>query len=252
MAESTYQVKIAEFEGPFDLILFFIERDELDIYDIPIARLTNDFLEYIKAMKEMNVDLASEFILVAATLMRIKAKTLLPRKEVDEKGEEIDPREELVRRLLEYKRYKGVVDKMRNLAEVRENMHCRGDIRQEVEKIYDSFGSEMELESIDLFKIMKIFNKVLDRMEDRNNRTTHRIIRYPYTMDEQRSYLRDMVSGSGDVPFLNVFDTCRSKIEAIFRFLAMLELVQQKIIDINMGMGVNNLWINAKSRSELG
>ncbi len=245
----TYEVKIAEFEGPFDLILFFIERDELDIYDIPIAKLTNDFLDYIKKMQEMNVDLASEFILVAATLMRIKAKTLLPRKEVNEEGEEVDPREELVRRLIEYKRFKGVVEEMRSLAEERNSMHSRGDIRKEVQKIYDSFGSEMELESIDLFKIMKVFNKVLDRMEQRSNRVMHRIIRYPYTMDEQRSYLMDVVASGTDIPFLDLYETCRSKIEAIYRFLAMLELIQQKILDIQVGMGTNNLWIRAKVRS---
>ena len=100
---ATYTIKIPQFEGPFDLLLFFIERDELDINDIPIAIITDEFLSYIKMMESLNIDLASEFILVAATLMRIKAKMLIPRKPVDEEGNEIDPREELVLRLMEYK-----------------------------------------------------------------------------------------------------------------------------------------------------
>ena len=104
---TTYNIKLSQFEGPFDLLLFFIERDELDIYNIPIAKITDDFLEYIRHMEALNIDLASEFILVAATLMRIKAKMLIPRKPIDEEGNEVDPREELVQRLLEYKRYKS-------------------------------------------------------------------------------------------------------------------------------------------------
>ena len=115
MANDTFTIKLAKFEGPFDLLLFFIERDELDIYDIPIAKITKDFLAYIRELEEMNIDLASEFIVVAATLMRIKAKLLLPRKQIDEQGNEIDPREELVSRLLEYKRYKSVLDELRQL-----------------------------------------------------------------------------------------------------------------------------------------
>ena len=106
----TFTVKIKHFEGPFDLLLYFIQRDELNIHDIPIAQITNDFLEYIKELEALNLDVASEFILVAASLMRIKAKMLIPRKEVDELGQEIDPREELVARLLEYKMYKEVLE----------------------------------------------------------------------------------------------------------------------------------------------
>ena len=106
----TFQIKLAVFEGPFDLLLFFIERDELNIYDIPIAKITDEFLGYIHEFDSMNIELASEFILVAATLMRIKAKMLIPRRELDEKGEEIDPREELVNRLIEYKKYKEITE----------------------------------------------------------------------------------------------------------------------------------------------
>ena len=116
---STYNINLPLFEGPFDLLLFFIERDELDIFNIPIAKITDDFLDYVRKMEALNIDLASEFILVAATLMRIKAKMLIPRKPIDEEGNEIDPREELVQRLLEYKRYKSVLEEMRQMEEKR-------------------------------------------------------------------------------------------------------------------------------------
>src|ERR1044072_8926445 len=106
MNQPAYQIKLPQFEGPFDLLLFFIERDELDIYNIPISTITNDFLDYIHQSEELNIELSSEFILFISTLMRIKAKMLLPRKELDAEGNEIDPRQELINKILEYKKYK--------------------------------------------------------------------------------------------------------------------------------------------------
>src|ERR1700709_2167933 len=105
MNTEIYQIKLPQFEGPFDLLLFFIERDELDIYNIPITKITNEFLDFIRNSEALNIDLGSEFILFISTLMRIKAKMLLPRKELDQEGNEIDPRQELVNKVLEYKRF---------------------------------------------------------------------------------------------------------------------------------------------------
>ena len=127
-----FEVKLPLFEGPFDLLLFFIERDELDIYDIPISKITNDFLDYIHQMEQLNMELASEFILVAATLMRIKSKMLLPRPQLDEQGNEIDPREELVRHLLEYKKYKSVIDNFHKMEETELMKEKRGNIMKEL------------------------------------------------------------------------------------------------------------------------
>ena len=124
----TYTIHLPQFEGPFDLLLFFIERDELDINDIPISKVTEDFLTYIHQMERLNIDLASEFVVVAATLCRIKARLLLPRKPVDEAGNEIDPREELVSRLLEYKKFKEVLDTFRDWEEDREKKFERGNL----------------------------------------------------------------------------------------------------------------------------
>ena len=129
---SGYTIKLPQFEGPFDLLLFFIERDELDIYDIPISQVTDDFLGYMRQAERMDIDLASEFVLVAATLCRIKAKMLIPRKPVDEEGNEIDPREELVARLLEYKRYKSVLEELRRLETARGMRNYRGNVTSEL------------------------------------------------------------------------------------------------------------------------
>ena len=125
---TTYEIKLPQFEGPFDLLLFFIERDELDVYDIPISKIANDFLGYLHHTETLDIEVASEFILVAATLMRIKAKMLLPRKELDEEGNEIDPRDELVRKLIEYKRFKLVVQDLQQMEETRAKVFKRGNI----------------------------------------------------------------------------------------------------------------------------
>ena len=112
MNTESYQIKLPQFEGPFDLLLFFIERDELDIYDIQITKIINDFVTYMHGAEDLSIELSSEFILFVSTLMRIKAKMLLPRKEIDEQGNEIDPRQELIDKLLEYKRFKEASLKM--------------------------------------------------------------------------------------------------------------------------------------------
>src|SRR5690349_4468145 len=133
--QASYQIKLPQFEGPFDLLLFFIERDELDIYNIPITRIINDFLSFIHGQDQLNIELSSEFILFVSTLMRIKAKMLLPRKEIDAQGNEIDPRQELVDKLLEYRKYKEVSARMAEMEADRMLMIKRGNIQKELSSI---------------------------------------------------------------------------------------------------------------------
>src|SRR6187551_713589 len=135
MNTEIYQIKLPQFEGPFDLLLFFIERDELDIYNIPISKITNDFLDYIHQNESLNIELSSEFILFISTLMRIKAKMLIPRKELDAQGNEIDPRQELIDKILEYKKYKEAAAKMAEMEADRMLMIKRGNIQKELSKI---------------------------------------------------------------------------------------------------------------------
>jgi segregation and condensation protein A len=241
-----YNINLPQFEGPFDLLLFFIERDELDVYDIPIAIVANDFLEYVRVMEAMNIDLASEFILVAATLMRIKSKMLLPRKELDEAGNEIDPREMLVERLLEYKRYKAVLDDFRNLEEDRSQKEIRGNTTKEVKKIAEKALVDSELESLSLYKLLTTFQQVLQRFEDANKEVKHQILRYDYSIKGQKRFLVDLVSLQERVDFNTAFELCEDKVHAIFTFLAILDLLQLQALDIIIGEGVNNFWITKR------
>lgn len=242
----TYEIKLPHFEGPFDLILYFIERNELDIYDIPIAQITDDFLQYIQKAKELNIELASEFILVAATLVRIKVKMLLPRKEIDEEtGEEIDPRQELVNKLLEYKRYKEACVKLEELEGSRLDLIQRGNFKRDISIINNSFTNEFELESLDMFKLFKAFQKVMRRFEEEERK--HTIVRYDYTIPEEKEYLKELVQRNtkdnliGN--FEKVFESCKDTIHCIFRFLSLLELIQDQIIKIKIGEGINNFQI---------
>ena len=140
MTPASYQIKLDQFEGPFDLLLFFIERDELDIYNIPITKITNDFLDHIHQSEKLNIELSSEFILFISTLMRIKAKMLLPRKEIDAAGNEIDPRQELIDKILEYKKFKEASAKMAEMETVRMLMIKRGNLQKELSQIGEEAG----------------------------------------------------------------------------------------------------------------
>src|SRR5688572_7839105 len=188
-SQDNFEVKLSLFEGPFDLLLFFIERDELDIYDIPISKITKDFLDYLHQLEQLNVDVASEFILVAATLMRIKSKMLLPRPQLDEQGNEIDPREELVKHLLEYKKYKSVIDTFHKMEETELMKEKRGNLMKELRTLAESSNVEAELQDVTIYKLMTVFEKVLKRFEAEKNKPVHQVIQYPYTVEEQKKHL---------------------------------------------------------------
>ncbi len=247
---ATYTIHLPQFEGPFDLLLFFIERDELDIHDIPIAKITDDFLDYIRQMERMNIDLASEFILVAATLCRIKARMLIPRKPLDEEGNEIDPREELVRRLLEYKRYKSVLDELRQMEALRALRQRRGNASDELRKLANQALADAELESLTLFKLLKAYERVLGRLEQRKQQRVHRIVNYPYTIADQQEYLLSVVKPGKKVPFERVFLRLENRIQAIVTFLALLDLLNARRIALIQGEGINNFWLTARQPSE--
>ncbi len=242
-SHDSFEVKLSLFEGPFDLLLFFIERDELDIYDIPISKITNDFLDYLHQLEELNVDVASEFILVAATLMRIKSKMLLPRPQLDEQGNEIDPREELVKHLLEYKKYKSVIETLHKMEETELLKEKRGNLMKEIRTLAESSNVEAELQDVDLFKLMTVFEKVLRRYEADKNKPVHQIIQYPFTVENQKEYLMNEVISKKRVSFIDIVETYKTRIALIFNFLAILDLLAQGELVIQVGEGYNNFWI---------
>ena len=250
MNNTSYQIKLDQFEGPFDLLLFFIERDELDIYNIPITKITNDFLDFIHQSEKLNIELSSEFILFISTLMRIKAKMLIPRKELDEQGNEIDPRQELINKILEYKKFKEASTKMAELEEVRMLMFKRGNLQRELSQIGEEAGEGTEIQTLTLFKLMKAFEKVVFKLQQRNNKPVHTVVQYNYTMEGSREFMLETCRREKTVSFEKVFEACENRIHAIFLFLSLLELVQQKFMALVTGEGRNNFIIEFNESRE--
>jgi segregation and condensation protein A len=240
---ASYSIKVPQFEGPFDLLLFFIERDEVDIYNIPIFKITTDFLAYIHTLESLNIELASEFILFASTLMRIKAKMLLPRKELDAEGNEIDPRRELIDKILEYKRFKEASEHMRLQEAERMLMLKRGNIMRELATVGEQMSEGSEIQSVTVAKLVQSFERVMKRMHDRNNKPQHVVVKYNYTMEGQRAFIKEWAGREKKIAFEAIFNACETRIHAIFNFLAILELTQQRFISVLMGEGRNNFMI---------
>ena len=250
MNTTNYQIKLDQFEGPVDLLLFFIERDELDIYNIPITKIIKDFLDFIHTQEKLNIELSSEFILFVSTLMRIKAKLLLPRKELDAQGNEIDPREELVNKILEYKRFKEASLKMAEMEATRMLMMKRGNLQRELSSIGEESGEGTEIQSITMFKLMKAFERVMQRVHERQNKPVHTVVRYNYTMEGSRDYMTNFVQQEKNVSFEKIFEVCEGRIHALFLFLSLLELVQQKFMKLIMGEGRNNFIVEWNENRE--
>ncbi|MBL7847975.1 MAG: segregation/condensation protein A [Cyclobacteriaceae bacterium] len=250
MTPANFEIKLPLFEGPFDLLLFFIERDELDIYDIPIAKITKDFLDYLHHLETLNVELASEFILVAATLMRIKSKMLLPRPQLDEQGNEIDPREELVKHLLEYKKYKSVVETFQKMEDAELHKEKRGNILREVKTLAASVNVEAELQEVDLYKLMLVFEKVCRRYDEEKNRPVHQVVQYPYTVEGQKEYILNELTRKRAMSLKEMVEQNPTRVALIFNFLAILEMLAMGTLDIQVGEGYNNFWISLREPVE--
>lgn len=239
----SYTIKLKQFEGPFDLLLFFIERDEIDINDIPISDITRDFLSYIKDLEQLDIEVASEFILVAATLMRIKAKMLIPRKPLDEEGNEIDPRAELVQKLLEYKQFKDLLPEFKKLEEDRSLKTHRGNITRELKKIAERALVDEELENLTLYNLMRAFQNVLNKFEDKKQQTVHKIVDFNYNVDDQQDFITSKFKERKKINFQDVFESLDNRVHAIVTFLALLEMLNLELVQIVQGEGHNNFWI---------
>ncbi|MDX2045817.1 MAG: segregation/condensation protein A [Chitinophagaceae bacterium] len=250
MNTSSYQIKLPQFEGPFDLLLFFIERDELDIYNIPITKIIQDFLQFSHRSEELNIELSSEFILFISTLMRIKAKMLLPRKELDEQGNEIDPRQELVDKILEYKKYKEAAAKMADMEAQRMLLAKRGNLQKELTIVGEEAAEGTEIQTITLYKLTKVFEKVMKRVYDRNNRPQHVVYNYNYTMEGAREQMLSLAKQEKTMSFEKLIENCENRIHAIFLFLSILELIQQRYLSILTGEGKNNFIIEYNESRE--
>jgi segregation and condensation protein A len=222
-----YRVQLKNFEGPLDLLLFFIKRDELDIYDIPISYITNQFLEYISLMEELDLDVASEFILMASMLMSIKAKMMLPQEDSGEELDEHDPRYELVQQLLEYKRYKEMAEKMENIEEEAQKKHYRGNL--EADQVEKKASGEA-LKDVTMFDLMASFKKVLTDIKKQH--TVHHVEKVQHTIEEQTEYVLERLQTQGRTAFRAMCMELQSKTKIVVTFLAILEMLKERQINL--------------------
>ena len=228
MGEPTYKLEKLNFDGPLDLLLQLIEKNKVDIYDIPIALITEQYLEAIHAMPEKNLEEMSEFLIMAATLLDIKAKMLLPREE--EEVEEGDPRAELVARLLEYKKYKLLSAQMRSLEEGSDKLWYREqDLPQEVAKYKPPVDLDHLLKNETAEKLQRIFDEIMRRQSDRTDEVhSHfgEIEREAVQIGDRLDYVKERVRKPGRHSFRSLLGSSATKLEIVITFLAILELIK--------------------------
>ena len=232
-----YKIKLENFEGPLDLLLFFIKRDELDIYDIPISYITEEFMSYINLMEELDLEIAGDFILMASTLMQIKARMLLP-KEIDEKGEEIDPRAELVNALLEYKRYKEMSEELSISEAQQRKVNYRGNYNSDEKTNPDELNTL--LKNITIYDLIKAFKKAI---EERPREAVHEVERFNVSIEEQIEDILSKTDIGKEITFIDLIKDMMEKIRIIVTFIALLELIKMGRIGLKESPNYNDFII---------
>ena len=221
----SYKVKLQIFEGPLDLLLFLIKRDKVDIYDIPISDVTKQYLDYMELMKMLDLEIAGEFLVMAATLMHIKSKLLLPPEETEQEEEEPeDPRDELVKRLLEYKKYKEAAGQLGEMYNSHKGVFVRAG-EGEKGKIISDDGSEYFEAS--LFDLITAFMKVL---KDVPKEAFHKVVKNEFTVSDKIHQIYHMLAKQSGMLFFSLFSDAKNRDEVIATFLAILELMKMREI----------------------
>lgn len=234
-SSEAYQVELTGFQGPMDLLLHLIDRDQVDIYAIPISRITDQFITHIEVMQTISLDKAGEFIAMAATLMVIKMKMLMPSHGEDGDEDEEDPRAELVRRLLEYKRFKEAAESLHKAERDRQQYHTR--------QVKFPFTDELDLEPklrIEMFDLLSALAGIFDRVQ---SKAVHDVVREPFTVEEKMSLIEEMVGGGGTVSFEELFVGDSMKMEVIVTFIAVLELVKRGRLEFLQTDPLGPIWI---------
>ena len=221
-----YKVTLDVFEGPLDLLLYLIRREELDIYDIPIEHITSEYMEFLKRARELNLDIAGEFVVMAATLMLIKSRMLLPveRRQAGEENVEdwVDPRLDLVRQLVEYKKFKDAAARLEMMEAVSSNMFDYGGGRPKLEKT--ASDALCAIANLDLYDLLSAFQEVLARAAEMPHEELKGV---RFSVPEKMDLVMDRVRGEGQVSFATLFAENAPKGEIIVTFLALLELLRQ-------------------------
>jgi segregation and condensation protein A len=250
-AGKAYQIHLPQFDGPFDLLLFFIERDELEVHDIPISKITQEFLAYLNQLSSHRIEIASEFIVTAAQLMKIKARMLLPRPQLDEKGQPVDPRTELVNRLLEYKRYKQASAELEVLQQTRELSFARGFIAGEENLLKELSTPEENLYGLTLYRLQRVYHMALLRQKYTNLKPSHVIQQYPYTMEDVRKQMEAALPIGQRVEFGELLLKEPTRLYAIFTFLVLLEMAAGRALHFIRGDGYNQFWVVRQEAEEV-
>ncbi|MBN1826061.1 MAG: segregation/condensation protein A [Candidatus Eisenbacteria bacterium] len=239
-----YRVQLEKFEGPLDLLLYLIKRDEIDIYDIPISRIADQYLEHVQMMQMLDLDVAGEFLVMAATLMRIKAKMLLPRPAEDEEEEEEDPREELVRRLLEYRRYKRAAEQLTRDREERRLLVGRTRFMpEEDEEGEEEDPPELQV-PVDMVGLLRVFAQLIERAPRID---PYEVILDEYNMEEKAELIERRLGEEEQVEFTSLFGEEPPKQEVIVTFIAVLELLRlQRIRMVQAGL-FGRIWIRRRT-----
>ncbi len=228
-----YKVTLQQFEGPLDLLLFFIRRDELDIYDIPISNIADEFLEYVRYLETIDLDGVGDFLYMASVLINIKARTLLPTKELDEEGLPLDPRQELVERLLEYIRFKEASQILEESLDERSSQHARGAASS---ALYTVERPEEELVDASIFDLISALKRVLTETPDE---ILHQVESETFSIEQQRDYLIQSLSVDDRKSFVELAVN-RSKSFIITTFLAVLEMAKSGTIVLYFGGSAND------------
>ncbi len=239
-----FRISLDEFEGPLDLLLFFIRRDELDIYNIPISKITADFIGYIHAARNLNLEVAAEFIYMASMLMSIKAKMLLPRPVLEgEVTDEFDPRDELVQRLLEYKRIKEAASVLDGLAAERDRLFSRGMFEEFEPEVLDELDQAVKRPT--LYHLMLAYQSVLDNIP---KPMTRNIMDAPVTVEQQSRLILSKLDQGTQVSFRSMLEGIAERLIFVVTFLAVLELCRNQRIMVLVKEGHDDFWITGKAR----
>lgn len=238
----SYRVHLDNFDGPLDLLLFLIKKNEVDLFDIPIAAITQQFLEYLEVITTLDLEGASDFILMAATLIRIKAQMLLPKSEIESDEEEEDPRDELVRRLLDYQRFKEVATKMSDFEEARRLVYPRA--------YFDySFAEESDVtwdpvKNFTLFDLMTVFKEVLQKTAKVSE---HLVEKIPVTAEEQMDFiLAQLEAHQGQVLFSKLLEATQNHLIMIVTFVALLEMIRRGRVEVVQSKTFGEIWLRKR------
>ena len=221
-----YRIKLQNFEGPLDLLLFFISRDKINIYDIPIHKITKEFLKYVEMIKLLRIEVAGEFILMASILMRIKSRMLLPKPEPEGEEEIEDPRLDLVQQLLEYKRFKEAGNELEKSQEIHNLSYPKGQ-KEEIVQQDESLTDVMQ--NVKLVDLLIMFDKLIKNLPEQN---IYELNAEEYNISYELDSIREQFINIKRMPFLHLFQNLVTKLKVVVTFMAILEMIQNKELNL--------------------